>query len=811
MTNEFKEGVRAMSESKVSRSVTLLCATACVAVSVARAQSAADSGAASSSGAELEEVTVTAQRREEKLDKVPISISAYTGEQLQHAGIGDMADIARETPGFADVPGATIGGGSNISIRGVSTVQGAATIGIYLDDVPLQGRANNWTQPIDPGLFDMQRVEVLRGPQGTLYGASSEGGTVRYITTAPSLATWSGEVQAGVSGNERGGLGYETGVAVGGPIVQNTVGFRLSIDSNRAPGYIDQISRTTGEVLNSNINPTDNLTARGALTVVPVDGLTITPAFFYQRMHSDDDGLIWSDQPIWPTTGPYQSREEMLTPYTDESKVGSLKIAYDFGPAVLTSVTSGYWRDLTRVDDYSVLAAYQIFKSATPAFLASDPDFASPQSTDTTQNTYNQEIRVSSADETAMFYGTAGLYFSHSVQDLTQEEWAPDNSQYPTSAYLLPGGPLIPGSTYNINVPNGPFAAGGIIADKYQTEIDQQTAGFVDVTWNIAPGLKSAAGVRVGREAYSFEYIGNGYFQGGEQSLPKTDSTTTVVNPRFTTSYQLTDDDMAYVSVAKGNRPGGANRPIPVSRCALDIAQAGGSVPQSYTDDTVWSYELGTKDRFLDHKLAIDGSVYYLQWHNVQQNLILSNCNFSYVGNFGSATSKGFDLSARLTPVPSVEIGLKAGYTDSALSQNVVGSVNQTTGVAPVLATGGSPLTLVPKWTADVDLEFRHELPWSGAAGFARLDYEYQGSFTRTPGPGSTLFNPITYQGQSYSTLNFRTGINKDGWQGALFINNLTNAYPILFLATEAALTGYVNFENTLPPRTYGAKVSYSW
>lgn len=800
-----------MLEFKVPRSITLLCATTCVAISVARAQSAADSGASSSSGVELEEVTVTAQRRAEKLDKVPISISAYTGEQLQHAGIGDMADIARETPGFADVPGATIGGGSNISIRGISTVQGAATIGIYLDDVPLQGRANNWTQPIDPGLFDMQRVEVLRGPQGTLYGASSEGGTVRYITTAPSLTTWSGEAQAGVSGSERGGLGYETGVAVGGPVVENTVGFRLSIDSNRAPGYIDQISRTTGEVLNSNINPTDNLTARGALTVVPVDGLTITPSLFYQRMHSDDDGLIWSDQAIWPTTGPYQSREEMLTPYTDESKVGSLKIAYDFGTAVLTSVTSGYWRDLTRVDDYSVLAAYQIFKSATPAFLASDPNFASPQSTDTTQHTYGQEIRVSSVDETAMFYGTAGLYFSHSVQDLTQEEWAPDNSQYPTSVYLLPGGPLIPGSAYNINVPNGPFAAGGIIADKYQTEIDQQTAGFVDAGWNIAPGLKSAAGVRIGREAYSFEYIGNGYFQGGKQILPKTDSTTTAVNPRFTTSYQLTDDDMAYVSVAKGNRPGGANRPIPVSRCALDIAQAGGSVPQSYTDDTVWSYELGTKDRFLDHKFAIDGSVYYLQWHNVQQNLILSNCNFSYVGNFGSATSKGFDLSARLTPVPSVEIGLKTGYTDSALSQNVVGSVNQTTGVAPVLATKGSPLTLVPKWTADIDLEFRHALPWNGTAGFARLDYAYQGGFTRTPGPGSTLYNPITYQGQSYSTLNFRTGVNKDGWQSVFFIDNLSNASPVLFLATEAALTGYVNFENTLPPRTYGAKVSYSW
>jgi iron complex outermembrane recepter protein len=779
-------------------------------VGAAGATAATSGGDESSSNGQLEEITVTAERREEKLDKVPISIAAYTGEQLQHAGITDMADIARDTPGFASVPGATIGGGANISIRGVSTSQGAATVGIYLDDVPLQGRANNWTQPIDPGLFDMQRVEVLRGPQGTLYGASSEGGTVRYITTAPSLTTWSGAAQAGVSGNERGGIGYESAVAVGGPIIDNALGFRVSIDSNRAPGYIDQVARATGDVLNSNINPTDNITLRAALTAAPVAGLTITPSFFYQHMHSDDDGVIWSDQPIWPTTGQYQSREEELTPYTDESKVGSLKVDYDFGPAVLTSVTSGYWRDLNRADDYSLVAAYQFYKNATPAFLAGDPNFASPQLTETSQKTYSEEIRLSSADQNARFFGTAGFYFSHSVQDLTQEEWG-SASALPPPNYLLPGGPLIPGSSFNIYVPNGPFANGGILADKYQTEIDQQTAGFVDVTWNVAPGLKAAAGVRVGREDYSYQYIGNGDFQGGEQILPKTDSSTTVVNPRFNTSYQITDDDMAYVSAAKGNRPGGANRPIPAARCALDISEAGGSIPQSYSDDSVWSYEVGTKDRFFDHKVAIEGSVYYLDWRNVQQALSLSNCAFSYVGNFGSATSKGFDLSTRFNPIQSVELGVKAGYTDTELSQNVLGSFNKTTGVAPVLATKGSALTFVPKWTADVDLEYRHALPWDGMAGFARVDWQYEGSYNRTPGPGSTLYNPVTYYGASYATVNFRTGITKDAWQATFFINNLTNAYPILFLDAETGTTGFANLESTLAPRTFGGKVSYSW
>ena len=766
---------------------------------------------ADSGGDQLEEITVTAQRREEKLDKVPISISAYSGEQLQHEGVTDIAAIARDTPGFAVVPGATIGGGNNISIRGVSTTQGAATVGIYLDDVPLQGRTNNWTQPIDPGLFDMQRVEVLRGPQGTLYGASSEGGTVRYITNAPSLTTWSGQVLGGMSGNERGGIGYETAAAVGGPIIDNSVGFRVSVDAERAPGYIDQLSRTTAQVIDSNINPVDKLTLKGALLLAPLDGLTITPSFFYQRTHSGDDGTIWSDEPIWPATGPYQSREAELSPYTDIAKVGSLKVAYDFGPAVLTSVTAGYWRNLIRDDDYSAVAAYQLAKANTPAFFASNPDFASPQATRTNQKTYSQEIRLNSTDETALFYGTAGLWFSHSEQDLVQEEWAAASSTYPAGTYLLPGGPLIPGSAFNIYVPGGPFPGGGIIADKYQTEIDQQTAGFVDITWNVAPGLKAAAGVRVGRESYGYEYIGNGLFQGGEQILPKTDTATTVVNPRFTASYQITDDDMAYVSAAKGDRPGGINRPIPAARCALDISEAGGSTPQTYTNDSVWSYELGTKDRFLDRKLAIDGSVYYLKWHDVQQALSLTNCGFSYVGNFGSATSKGFDLSVRFAPVPSLELGAKVGLTDTELSESVLGSVNATTGVAPVLAIQGSALDLVPKWTANADAEFRHALPWDSTDGYARVDYNYQGTYARTPGPGSTLYNPVTFFGASYYSLNLSAGVTKNSWQGTFYINNVTGQYPILFKDAETGAATYGILESSLAPRTFGGRVSYSW
>jgi outer membrane receptor protein involved in Fe transport len=767
-----------------------------------------------STGSELSEVVVTAEKRSEKIGKVPISIAAYTAAQIQHIGATSMADISHDTPGFHIVPGATIGGGDNISIRGISTTQGAATVGLYLDDTPVQGRANNWTQPFSPGLFDMERVEVLRGPQGTLYGASSEGGTVKFISVLPSLTTWGGHAVAEFSGNENGGLGYETGVAVGGPVIADKFALRISVDSRQDPGYIDQISRTTGSATAKNINDVQNFDGHITAVIAPTDRLTITPSFYYQRRHGDDDGLVWSTNGVFPTTGPYQSREVELTPYTDQSEIESLKIAYDFGPALLTSVTSDLQRNLNRSDDYSILAAYQIFKANLPKFLDSeDPDYQSPQLTHTSQRNISQEVRLSTPDQNSRFYGTIGAFYFYGVQDLSQIEWAPSSSLYPASAgvYLLPGGPLLPnGQSFNINVPNGPFASGGIMADKYQEEIDQQLAGFIDGTWNVTTKFKLSAGVRVASENYSFQYIGNGYLQGGQQILPKTTTKATAVNPKFTASYQLSEADLVYASAAKGERPGGVNRPISATRCALDIAETGG-IPQTYSDDTVWSYEVGSKGKFLDNKLSLNGSLFYLDWQNVQQNLILSNCNTSYVGNFGSAVSKGFDLSAVANPIPQIKIGANVGYTDATLSQNVEGNINPTTGVAPILARSGNALLLVPNWTGDISLEWDPELPWSGWGAFARADYQYEGDFKRTPGPGSTLYNAITYNGAAYDTVGLRAGVSHATWQATVFVNNITDSRPILFLATEASTTGYLNYQNTIAPRTYGVNVAYKW
>lgn len=771
----------------------------------------AQEGVAPTEDAMPVEIIVTAQRRDERLSRVPISISAYSGEQLQKLGATSMADISRATPGFHVVPGATIGGGSNVSIRGISTIQGAATIGIYLDDVPVQGRANNWTQPINPGLFDMERVEVLRGPQGTLFGASSQGGTLRFITNSPSLTYWSGQALAEMSVNERGGVGYQTALALGGPIITDKIGFRASIDFRQDPGFIDRVSRPEGRVLDENINDTRNLTGRFAITFSPSENLAITPQVHYQRLHGDDLGLIWTNEGIWPTTGRYQNREERLTPYTDETVIGSIKAVYDLPGAVLTSITSLRDRKLRRMDDYSGLVAFQLFRSSTPSFLQANPSFAAPQTTESTQKSYTQEVRLSSADQGAPIYGTIGAFYSHTRQTLTQVSYAQTRSDYPAGVYLTAEGPLLRnGQSFNTYIPSGPAGSENFLADKYQLEVDEQIAGFIDATWNATEKLKLSAGARVAKQFYNFQYIASGYFSGGDQILPKTESNKVAVNPKISASYQATSRDLFYATVSKGQRPGGVNRPIPASRCAVDIAQVG-SVPQAYTDDTVWSYEAGAKNRLLDDKVSVNASAFYLKWKNIQQNLILANCNFSYVGNFGSATSKGFDISAQIAPTRSIRIGANVGYTDATLDSDTVGSVNAATGIAPILAKKGSKLALVPEWTADISVDWTHDLAWKGASLFVRADYQYQGKFARTPAPGSVLYNPVTYAGEAYDVVNLKLGIDHDRWRGTLFVNNLTNSYPILFRATQAGLSGFMNFETTLAPRTFGVNVSTSW
>jgi outer membrane receptor protein involved in Fe transport len=282
--------------TKALRGRTLMLASVVALPFLYGSQSCAASGApAASGGNEVGEVIVTATRRTQSLSKVPASVSAFTAQKLEVLNVKSFADLAKYTPGVTYDDDR-----HDVSIRGIISKGGSGTTGIYIDDTPIQVRAlglnaNNTL----PDVFDLQRVEVLRGPQGTLFGAGSEGGTVRYITTQPSLTTFSANAHAEVAATEHGSPSYEFGVAAGGPIIEDKLGFRASAWGRRDGGWVDRndVNNTGG--VEKNANYTDTYVLRAAVTLAPVNNLRITPAFNYEKrdQHNHDEYWVGTSNP----------------------------------------------------------------------------------------------------------------------------------------------------------------------------------------------------------------------------------------------------------------------------------------------------------------------------------------------------------------------------------------------------------------------------------------------------------------------------------------------------------------------------------
>src|SRR6202050_1730826 len=288
----------------------------------------------------LVEVTVTATRREESLSKVPISVTALTQESLDDRGIKDFSEIARFTPGV----NFDTSGTNTISIRGISGTGGAGTTGIYLDDTPIQMRALAFSpDEALPQSFDTDRVEVLRGPQGTLFGAGSEGGTVRYITTQPSLTKTTIYARAEVSTTDGGAPSYEAGAAIGGPLIDNTLGARISVWYRRDGGWIDDINPVTLAPVEKNANYNDTSLIRLPHSLAPNANWSVTPSVYYQNQQRNDINAYW---PLYsnPNNNSFVDADPTQRHVPDKFYITALKVQADLGPAQFISNTSYYHR-----------------------------------------------------------------------------------------------------------------------------------------------------------------------------------------------------------------------------------------------------------------------------------------------------------------------------------------------------------------------------------------------------------------------------------------------------------------------------------
>jgi iron complex outermembrane receptor protein len=719
----------------------------------------------------LQEITVTATRRAEDINKVPLSITAYTTQQMDDQGMRQMDDLARLTPDlqFTHTSGAAGNNSSNIAIRGVYSDVGAATTGIYVDDTPIQMRnVGYWNANAFPQIFDLERVEVLRGPQGTLFGAGAEGGAVRFITPEPGLEKYSGYARAELAQSVNGGPSYEAGAAVGGPIVDDKLGFRVSAWGRTDGGYIDRVSPDTGRTVDSNSNYQHSGVGRAALAAAPADNLKLTASLLYQNVYNHDRDQYWAN-----LTGPggddFRQASRARQPSKDEFYLPALKVQYDLEKISFVSNTSYFYhRDWASLDYTNYFAG--IFDGDPMQYLPGD---APSQAFITNrQNAFTEEARLQSTDKDALIDWTAGVFYSDATQndqDLTTNGQAVYTS--------------VKGDVYSFV--------------QYTRARDRQIAGYANVDVNVTHALKITAGVRVSHD--KFDFIQASAFSGFAQPPITGNQSDTPVTPKFGLSYQLDANNFLYFTAAKGYRQGGVNESVPADLCASDLTALGlTSTPVAYTPDSLWSFEVGAKDSLFGGRLGLDSSVYTLKWKNIQQSVRLPSCGFSYVGNLGTATGIGGDFAARFKVTGDLLAGLSAGYVSLTYDKSVY------EGTDAILVNkgdviGGPPFHAVA-WTLYKFNLFDHD-------AFYRIDYTYQNG---TPAVDSRVFSydPTLPLPGTLKSLSMRAGMTLGGWEVSVFGNNLTREESPLAISHDIPGAGPY-YLSSYRPLTFGLTAAF--
>jgi outer membrane receptor protein involved in Fe transport len=738
----------------------------------------------------LDVITVTAQKIKEDVRTVPFSLSVVEGAKLEERHVESLDDLTRAIPNlsFSSQGGA---GNQNLEIRGVSSTAGASTVSVYMDDIPLTVKNTNSQGQVEPRFFDVERVEVLRGPQGTLFGASSMGGTLRYIMNPVDLDSVGGRAHAEVSATKDGGINHTEYGVLNLPVIDGVLGVRIGVEHFGDGGYIDHYNPDAlNQVLTRNRNTDHGTVVHLAITAKPNDRLTISPTLFYQDVPTNDLSVLDLGLGL-PKF--YADAKRVQESQVDKLVVPGLTINLDVGFADLTSVSGYFYRRFDRVVDgtyYGTGYLGAVFlDGATPPVLGLDGqldgntigNIASPVFFNTTTEQFTQEVRLASkpyVDGGSPFTWLAGLFYSsqHLAQQLSQT--APGLTAAVSQLY---------GDAVLDSVFGGPFAGDQLFFSN-ETDEERQYAVFGDVTYHVTPRLRLAAGVRVLHARENVEDVVGAFLGAGLPPIDRT-STANATTPRVSVSYDVDRDTTAYATISKGFRLGGPNDLVPVSLCADDLRALGlSSAPLSYDADSLWNYEAGVKSSALDGRLYVSADAFYIKWSNIQQNIVLPVCGYPFNTNAGDATSIGTELEVRFRPIPALTLGLAAGYTHATLDQ----------ANASVGATKGEQIEGVPEWNATGSVEYAHALSDS-ISGFIRSNWNWVG-----PSHGSLSATDPDYERPVYDVLGASVGFNLGNIEVALFGTNLTDDRKII----QRPNLQLVNRGYTLQPLTLGLSVS---
>ena len=717
---------------------------------------------------QIEEILVTAQRREDRLQDVPQALSAFSQSAMERLSIRDSESLVRQTPGLSFT---SLGPGeANFGMRGLTTSLGLSpTVAVYVNDTPFDFRTDFYSGSPSVETFDIQRIEVLRGPQGTLFGSSSPGGTIRYITHQPDPASYDYRGELGMSSTRHGGMGYVGKGMLNLPVTDRAA-LRVVGTYEKFAGYIDRYEAdldqllspdSTARRIDKDINDADLYSLRLLGSYEASDTLRITPSVSYQKMSAD--GPLVSQSNL-----PFLGRAVVIDeePSETELLIANLAIEKELAFATLISSTSFLEKEAVAQRDISYLSL-NFFGEFTPVV-----DLVPSRA-----RTYVQEFRVASAGESRLRW-VAGLYFSDTDQEYDE---------------IFSGGDFVQFIDDNFGL--APGAMDGTAYRFHQDTEDSQQAIFAQLNYDLSDQWELVAGGRWYRltnelsnsctEVTSFPLFCGEDVTGVKGS--KTD-----FSPRLTLNYQPSDATMLYATASRGFRPGGANIPIPTDLgCSLNDL-----IEPLFEPDKVWNYELGAKRESRDRRFVVNGAVYRIDQKGAQTAIGDPGCGYVFFANAGDTEITGAELEVTARPTSALLLSGQLSYSDAEYS-----SVPEVFGSAAGFAEG-DPIPEIPEWKFSLSGEFRQPLndAWEG---YLRADWQYVG---KTPYSGGGMVTSGDYR-PDYEIVNLQLGMSNARYELNFYVNNLLDEDAILDLSRGDFVTTFPDaFDDVtyVRPRTIG-------
>ena len=705
-------------QNKIENTI-LMTVLAMLAVTAPASVMAQDAGDESAEGA-LEEVMVTARKRTESIYEVPISISVISEDLIENLGAQDFTDILRSVPSltaYQNGPGRT-----RLYIRGIANgagndndTQNGETVSIYLDEIPISLGAMN----PELGLFDLERVEVLRGPQGTLYGAGAMAGTIRQVSNKPDLTEVEGKIEGSYANISHGTESYSIKGLVNIPIAEDSFALRASAYYNDFGGYLDNVQSGEKDT-NDGTTKGGRLAARWMLS----DVFTADFSLFYHDY--SDNG-----RPEDHDATPFLTRDVFsFDGYDDEMTIYNMTLNYDLGWGEIVSSTSYFDRTVINRRSLDLLFELALPPGITPHELVDTTDM----------ETFAQELRLASTTDRPLQW-TVGLYLDK--KDTLYLNTFP-----------------VPGADEILGVPSEVFGAPPDNLFFGFDDLTVKTYAFFGEAYYTINDWTITGGLRYFNWKQDIVFYQSGLFNGGANSDPRPQGKDDGVNPKLSVSYDVNDNMLVYGSASRGYRYGGINGAIPEAVCSEELEEVdreGGDV-RFFDSDKLWNYEVGAKGTSAGGNLSYSAAAFIIKWDDMQTSRSF-DCGFGFRENVGKATSQGIELEMQAAVGDGWTLGMGGAYVDATLDEDV-----------PNLdAEKGDQVPYVPKLSFNVSAEYHfpmvNNMDW-----FAWANAQYVGDrhteFNHDP---ATNYRKM----DAYTIVNARVGFNWQTWEFSLVSNNL--------------------------------------